>query len=91
MKKNKNENYYHYIVKYGRKLRGGGCNGIFTIYFSKTNKVVLTHKQNIASMSPNYTRTLAEVVKRFDVNGTLSQQTKKYGKRIYIMCCKLLQ
>ena len=74
------EKGYYYTVKYGSKLQQGGCNGTFKIFGIENEKIVLKliHKQNIITMSPNYSSTLDEVIKReINQNGFLSGALEK--------------
>ena len=71
---------YYYTVKYGSKLQQGGCSGTFKIFAIENETIVLkkVHKQNIVTMSPNYSRTLDEVIKReINPNGFLVGDLEK--------------
>ena len=71
---------YYYTVKYGSKLQQWGCNGTFKIFTIENERIALKliHKQNIVTMSPNYSRTLDEVIKReINPNGFLAGDLEK--------------
>ena len=71
---------YYYTVKYGSKLQQGGCNGTFKIFTIENERIVLKliHKQNVVTMSHNYSRTLDEVIKReINPNGFLAGDLEK--------------
>ena len=71
---------YYYTVKYGSKLQQGGCNGTFKIFTIENERIALKliHKQNVLTMSPNYSRTLDEVIKReINPNGFLAGDLEK--------------
>lgn len=71
---------YYYTVKYGSKLQQGGCNGTFKIFTIENERIALKliHKQNIVTMSHNYSRTLDEVIKReINPNGFLAGDLEK--------------